>query len=127
MITHAQIGSKLMKLFFKKVHIFENFTYQVYTYIENLYNEIKNDAIFPHLVCAILVSFFYWAQIPVKILDVWKYTKQGQEKQAFSFLKWTQLVGRIVKKKKKSKTVRQCKSKPQKMYACTTGTSGKNV
>ena len=95
-----------MHSFFKKVHIFENFTYQVYTYIENLYNEIKNDAIFPDLVCAILVSFFYWAQIPVKILDVWKYTKQGQEKQAFSFLKWTQLVGRIVKKKKKSKTVR---------------------
>ena len=132
MITHAQIGSKLMKLFFKKVHIFENFTYQVYTYIENLYNEIKNDAIFPHLVCAILVSFFYWAQIPVKILDVWKYTKQGQERQAFSFvhiyhLKWAQLVGRIVKKKKKSKTVRHWSLNHKICMHVQRGTSGKNV
>ena len=85
MITHAQIGSKLMKLFFKKVHTFENFTYQVYTYIENLYNEIKNDAIFPHLVCAILVSFFLLSTDTCKNIGCLKIYKARSRKASIFF------------------------------------------
>ena len=103
MITHAQLGW----IFFSKKSIFLEI---LHTYIHSIekrtYIMKLRMCYFHHLVCVILVSFFYWAQIPVKKLDIWKYTKPGQERQAFSYIyhfkKQAQLVGRIVRKLKKA-------------------------